>query len=77
MSKNNSGKVKLTGKITMKNLIYDFSDPVNHKITFTDSKRRLEGKSFFSFNSKITGESKGKVSGNSVSQNPESTDDFL
>ena len=49
MSKTNRGKFKLTGKITMKNLIYDFSDPVNHKISFTDSKRRLEGKSFFSF----------------------------
>ena len=49
MSKTNSGKVKLIGKITLKNLVYDFSDPSNHKITFTDSKRRLEGKSFFSF----------------------------
>jgi len=51
MSKNNSGKVKLTGKMTMKNLVYDFSDPSNHKITFTDSNKRLEGKSFFSFKS--------------------------
>lgn len=50
MSKNNSESVKLTGKITMKNLIYDFSDPSNHKIIFLDSKRRLEGKSFFTFN---------------------------
>ena len=50
MSKNNNGSLKLTGIITMKNLIYDFSDPLNHKITFLDSKRRLEGKSFFTFN---------------------------
>ncbi len=54
MSKNNSESVKLTGKITMKNLIYDFSDPANHRIIFPDSERKLEGKSFFSFKSQTS-----------------------
>lgn len=66
MSKINSGSVKLTGRITMKNLIYDFSDSANHKIIFPDSERRLEGKSFFSFDSQSIMKSKGKQTGMSV-----------
>jgi len=47
MSKKESTNPKMTGKITMKNLVYDFSDPKNHKIVFPTEGRKLEGKSFF------------------------------
>jgi hypothetical protein len=50
MAKNTDVNVKLTGKITTKNMVYDFSDSNSHKIIFLDTKRKLEGKSFFSFN---------------------------
>ena len=52
MAKNTSGNVKLIGKITTKNLVYDFSDSVNYKIVFLNEERTLEGKYLFSFEDK-------------------------
>jgi hypothetical protein len=67
----------MTGKIVMKNLIYDFSDPANHIITFRDSNRRLEGKSFFTFKSQTSEKGKGMVASNSRTQDSESTCEFI
>lgn len=60
MSKNTGRTLKLIGKITTKDLVYDFSDSNSHKIIFLDTKRKLEGKSFFSYNTQSSSSTGGR-----------------
>jgi hypothetical protein len=77
MTKNNGENVKLIGKITTKNIVYDFSDSNFHKLIFLDSKRKLEGKLLFSINTQTSSINIGNGIGDGTSKVSLLTGEFV